>query len=148
MNNLQNLIITNICYTELVYDRIRKKLNLNLPNNDDIESFVKDIIVNSNKIEQVGKNYYVFSNKEHTRITVNKNNFRVITADKILDKNKRKTYTSRKDLNSRETLAYEYMLDGLSLKRIAKSTGYQWKTLKCFKSLWFDEKGNSRLEKF
>ena len=55
---------------------------------------------------------------------------------------------SRKDLNSRETLAYEYMLDGLSLKRIAKSTGYQWNTIKRFKSLWFDNEGNSRLEKF
>lgn len=60
----------------------------------------------------------------------------------------KKEYRSRKDLNSRETLAYEYMLDGLSLKRIAKSTGYQWKTLKRFKRLWFDEDGNSRLEKF
>ena len=57
-------------------------------------------------------------------------------------------YLSRKDLNSRETLAYEYMLDGLSLKRIAKSTGYQWNTIKRFKSLWFDNEGNSRLEKF
>lgn len=28
----------------------------------------------------------------------------------------KKEYLSRKDLNSRETLAYEYMLDGLSLK--------------------------------
>lgn len=60
----------------------------------------------------------------------------------------KKDYHSRKDLNSRETLVYEYMLDGLSLKRIAKSTGYQWKTLKRFKRLWFDKEGNSRLEKF
>lgn len=60
----------------------------------------------------------------------------------------KKEYLSRKDLNSRETLAYEYMLDGLSLKRIAKSTGYQWDTIKRFKSLWFDNEGNSRLEKF
>ena len=64
------------------------------------------------------------------------------------EKNKKKEYLSRKDLNSRETLAYEYMLDGLSLKRIAKSTGYQWNTIKRFKSLWFDNEGNSRLEKF
>ena len=60
----------------------------------------------------------------------------------------KKEYLSRKDLNSRETLAYEYMLDGLSLKRIAKSTGYQWNTIKRFKSLWFDNEGNSRLVKF
>ena len=60
----------------------------------------------------------------------------------------KKEYLSRKDLNSRETLAYEYMLDGLCLKRIAKSTGYQWKMIKRFKSLWFDNEGNSRLEKF
>lgn len=40
-----------------------------------------------------------------------------------------KEYHSRKDLNIRETLVYEYMLDGLSLKIIALSTGYQWKTL-------------------
>lgn len=35
----------------------------------------------------------------------------------------KREYRNRKDLNSRETLAYEYMLDGLILKRIAKSTG-------------------------
>ncbi len=60
----------------------------------------------------------------------------------------KKEYKSRKDLNSKELRAYDYMLDGLSLIKIAKSTGYQWKTLKRFKNLWFDEYGNSRLEKF
>jgi len=55
----------------------------------------------------------------------------------------KKEYQSRK-----EVLAYDYMFDGLSLKRIANSTCYQWKTLKRFKLLWFDEYGNSRLEKF
>lgn len=60
----------------------------------------------------------------------------------------KKEYKSRKNLNSRETLAYEYMLDGLSLKSVAKSTGYQLRTLQHFKNSWFDEYGNSRLEKF
>ncbi|MBC1476389.1 hypothetical protein HB892_01415 [Listeria welshimeri] len=60
----------------------------------------------------------------------------------------KKEYLSRKDLNSRETLAYEYMLDGLTLKRIAKSRGDQWKTIQRFKCLCFDNEGNSRLEKF
>ena len=58
----------------------------------------------------------------------------------------KKENQSRKDLSSKETLAYDYMLDGLSLKRIARSTGYQEKTLIRLKSLWFDENGQSRLE--
>lgn len=53
----------------------------------------------------------------------------------------KKEYRSRKDLNIRETLAYEYMLDGLSLKRIAKSTGYQWKPSNALKACGLMKQG-------
>lgn len=60
----------------------------------------------------------------------------------------KKEHLIQKALNSRETLAYLYMIDGLSLKRIAKSWSYQWKTIQRFKSIWFDIEDISRLEKF
>lgn len=55
MNTLQKTISDKVCYTELVYDRIRKKLALNL-SNDEIEVFIKDIIMNADKIERHDKN--------------------------------------------------------------------------------------------
>ncbi len=82
MDKLNKLISEEICYTELVYDRIRKKLILNL-SNDEIEVFIKDSIVNADKIEHIGKNYYCSNSSTKTRVTVNSNNFRVITAYKL-----------------------------------------------------------------
>jgi len=148
MYKLKKRISEEICYTELVYDRIRKKLILNL-SNDEIEVFIQNTVMNADKIERIGKNYYCYNNSINTRVTINSNNFRVITADKlqmIAKKKDKKVYRKRKGLNSKETLAYDYMLDGLSLKQIANSTGYQEKTLKRLKRLWFDETGGSRLE--
>lgn len=78
---IQN-ISNKLCYTELVYDRINKKLEIDLPRHN-LEHFIKKTILDADKIERIGKNYYVFNSLANTRITVNANNFRVITADRI-----------------------------------------------------------------
>lgn len=59
-----------------------KKLALNL-SNDEIEVFIKDTNMNADKIERIGKNYYSYNYLVNIRVTVNSNNFRVITADKL-----------------------------------------------------------------
>lgn len=73
-----------ICYTELVYERINKKLNTNF-SKEQIEKFILGIVEKSdeNCIEKIGKNYYVFNKSHNIRITINSNTFRVITVDKI-----------------------------------------------------------------
>ena len=80
----KNNILRNICYTDLVYGRINKKLGINLTN-DEIEEFIFKIINNAQKDEMViiGKNYYISNYTENIKITINRNTTRIITADKI-----------------------------------------------------------------
>ncbi|AUJ30583.1 DUF3781 domain-containing protein [Liquorilactobacillus hordei] len=82
MNKLINTLINQICYTALVYGRINKKLNINL-SNIEIEDLVRKTILTATNIERIGKNYYIYNHPANIRITVNANNFRVITADKL-----------------------------------------------------------------
>ncbi|MCL2039026.1 MAG: DUF3781 domain-containing protein [Bacteroidetes bacterium] len=80
-----DIFINKICYTELVYQRINKKLNTQF-SKQEIEKMIFDIIEKTEEsyFEKKGKNYYI-SNKEHNiRITINSNTFRVITVDKIV----------------------------------------------------------------
>ena len=80
----KNNILRNICYTDLVYGRINKKLGINLTN-DEIEEFIFKIINNAQKdeMEIIGKNYYISNYTENIKITINRNTTRIITADKI-----------------------------------------------------------------
>ncbi|MCV9926613.1 DUF3781 domain-containing protein [Flavobacterium sp. LS1R49] len=65
-------ILNNICYTELVYDRINKKLNSNFTKSE-IETMLFDIIKETQKkfFQKNGKNYYVSNIENDIRITVN-----------------------------------------------------------------------------
>ena len=83
-----NKILQNICYTELVYDRINKKLNTKLSKKQ-IEKLVFEVIDKTKEsfFEKIGKNYYVSNIEYNIRITINANTYRIITVDKI--KNKR-----------------------------------------------------------
>jgi len=83
----KTVILNNICYTELVYDRINKKLNSKY-SKDDIERLLFDIIKKTQEthFEKKGKNYYVTNTENNIRITINSNTYRIITVD-ILDKN-------------------------------------------------------------
>lgn len=76
--------IENICYTELVYERINKKLNINY-SKEQIEFFIVEILKETNEMffTKTGKNYYVTNTEKNIRITINSNTFRVITVDKI-----------------------------------------------------------------
>ncbi len=77
-------ILENICYTELVYERINKKLNINFSNKQ-IEDFIfKTLIETDEKLfSKIGKNFYVENVEKEIRITINSNTFRIITVDKI-----------------------------------------------------------------
>lgn len=84
MINPKNEILEKHCYSELVYQRINKKLKT-VFSKDETEHFIKKILeeTSSNNYLKKGKNFYI-SNKQHAiRLTINSNTFRVITVDKI-----------------------------------------------------------------
>lgn len=81
-------ILNKLCYTELVYDRINKKLNSKL-SKAEIESMLLKIIEETQEafFLKTGKNFYITNHNNNIRITVNSYTFRVITVDRII-KNK------------------------------------------------------------
>ena len=89
MNINKNEILNNICYTELVYERINKK-NCTHFSKEQIEEQILEIIkkTNESSFEKIGKNYYISNIEHNIRITVNSNTFRVITVDRLNNKNK------------------------------------------------------------
>ena len=84
MNINKQEILENICYTELVYERISKKLNINFSKKQ-IEVYLFNILKETDKtlFTKSGKNIYVMNTENNIRITINSNTFRVITVDKI-----------------------------------------------------------------
>ncbi len=80
----KNEISENICYTELVYRRINKKLNSQFSKKQ-IEEFVLKILKETDEkfFSKIGKNYYVENTENNVRLTINSNTFRIVTADKI-----------------------------------------------------------------
>ena len=84
MNINKTEILNNICYTELVYGRINKKLNTNL-SKPEIEKILIDIIKETQEIffKRIGKNVYVTNSGKNIKITINSNTYRVITVDRI-----------------------------------------------------------------
>jgi hypothetical protein len=84
MKNNKQKIIENICYTELVYQRINKKLKVNYSKKEIEELIVKVLKATDEKFfTRTGKNYYVSNSEYNIRITINSNTFRVITVDEI-----------------------------------------------------------------
>lgn len=83
MNFIRKSISNNICYTDLVYDRINKKLETELTRQE-IEQLVLDIILDKTSIiKKNGKNYYVYNYNLSISITINSSTFRVITMSRI-----------------------------------------------------------------
>ncbi len=84
MKSYKTEILNKICYTERVYDRINKKLNLNFSKKD-IEKMIFEVLNETNEIlfKKTGKNIYVTNNDRNIRITINSNTYRVITADDL-----------------------------------------------------------------
>jgi len=85
MQEVKNNILENLCYTALVYERINKKLTVNMKKQE-TETFIKKIIqeTDSSKFVQIGKNFYISNEKQGIRITVNSNTYRIITVDKLV----------------------------------------------------------------
>lgn len=84
MNINKQEILENICYTELVYERINKKLKIEFSKiqiEDYIFTVLKDTDIDF--YTKVGKNYYVINADNNIRITINSNTFRIITVDRI-----------------------------------------------------------------
>ena len=81
---MKNKILKNICYSELVYGRINKKLNIQLSKKQ-IEGFVLRIIKETDEkfFLKRGKNYYIQNTENNLRLTINSNTFRIITVDKL-----------------------------------------------------------------
>jgi hypothetical protein len=76
--------LENICYTELVYGRINKKLDIHFTK-EQIEKFTFKVLeeTDENNFSKIGKNYYVVNSVYNVRITINSNTFRIITVDKL-----------------------------------------------------------------
>jgi hypothetical protein len=87
MKDSKQRIIENICYTELVYERINKKLTADF-SKEQIESFVDEILRKTNEKYYIktGKNYYVTNIENNIRVTINSNTFRIITVDRLRNK--------------------------------------------------------------
>jgi hypothetical protein len=84
MTDKKQKIIENLCYTELVYERINKKLTTDFSNGQ-IESFIDEILRKTNEkfYVKTGKNYYVTNTENNVRVTINSNTFRIITVDRL-----------------------------------------------------------------
>lgn len=75
-------ILKKHCYTDLVYGRINKKLELNYSKKE-IKHFIKKTLLESDSYLKKGKNFYISNLESKIRITVNSYTFRIITVDKI-----------------------------------------------------------------
>jgi hypothetical protein len=84
MNIYKTEILNKICYTELVYERINKKLNSKYQKSV-IEKMLFEIIKETNEIhfQKIGKNIYISNIELNIKITINSNTYRIITVDRI-----------------------------------------------------------------
>ncbi len=84
MNINKTEILNNICYTELVYNRINKKLNSKF-SKAEIEEILFRTIKETKEMffQRIGKNIYIENFDNNIKITINSNTYRVITVNKI-----------------------------------------------------------------
>ena len=87
MSNYKKDILDKICYTELVYGRINKKLNTEL-SKEEIEKMILELITETDEIDfkKTGKNIYITNHKKNIRLTINSFTTRIITADRLKNK--------------------------------------------------------------
>ena len=84
MNIDKTEILDRICYTELVYERINKKLDSKFSKSE-IEKMLFDIVKETQEMffQRIGKNIYVTSRERNIKITINSHTYRIITVDKL-----------------------------------------------------------------
>ncbi|MDA3883091.1 MAG: DUF3781 domain-containing protein [Bacteroidales bacterium] len=92
MNRYKTEILHNICYTELVYERINKKLN-GAFSKDEIEKMMYEILLETDdeQFHKTGKNIYVTNVERNMRITINSNSYRIITVVNLASIKKKTT---------------------------------------------------------
>ncbi len=85
MNINKQEILNSICYTELVYERINKKLNINFSKKQ-IEVFIFRTLKETDEkyFSKIGKNFYIKNIEKNIKITINSNTYRIITVDKLI----------------------------------------------------------------
>lgn len=84
MSSYKSTIIDKICYTNLVYERINKKLSIEL-SKDEIEEMIMAIIkeTDESQFHKNGKNIYITNKANNVRLTINSFTNRIITVDRI-----------------------------------------------------------------
>ncbi len=84
MEDYKTEILGKICYTDLVYGRINKKLNIQLTKVE-IEKMIYKIIEGTDQtmFQKSGKNIYITNNYKNVRLTINSYTNRIITADRL-----------------------------------------------------------------
>ncbi len=85
MIKTKQIILEKLCYTELVYGRINKKLKINF-SKQQIEEYILRILKETEPefYTKTGKNYYIFNNENNIRLTINSFTYRIITVDRIV----------------------------------------------------------------
>lgn len=84
MKSYKKEIVDKICYTDLVYARIAKKLDIEISKSK-IEKLILKIITETDdtNFQKTGKNIYVINDENNIRLTINSYTNRIITADKL-----------------------------------------------------------------
>ncbi|WP_010662284.1 DUF3781 domain-containing protein [Marinilabilia salmonicolor] len=84
MIRYKELVLNDICYTDLVYERINKKLNRRYSRHE-VEEMILETLKDSEEthFRRSGKNIYVTNNDRKIKITINFNTCRVITVDAL-----------------------------------------------------------------
>ena len=84
MTQTKKIILENLCYTDLVYSRINKKLGSHL-SKFQIENLIFNAIKETEDkfFSKKGKNYYITNVPKNFRITINSYTNRVITVDRL-----------------------------------------------------------------
>ncbi|ODT34902.1 MAG: hypothetical protein BGN92_07375 [Sphingobacteriales bacterium 41-5] len=84
MNINRTEILNRICYTEVVYHRINKKLESNYSRSE-IENLIFNIINETQEMffQRIGKNNYVTNTERNIKIIINTNTYRIITVDRM-----------------------------------------------------------------
>ncbi|WP_203640372.1 DUF3781 domain-containing protein [Levilactobacillus andaensis] len=78
-------IIDHVCYTELVYQRVNKKLSVDL-SQAEVEGLVVLVLDDSaTSIEKRGKNYYVTNQPRQVQLVINSFNYRLITVNRVTE---------------------------------------------------------------
>jgi hypothetical protein len=85
MKAIKKEILEKHGYTELVYERINKKLGIHFSKKE-IASFMKQIISETEVtcFKKIGKNFYITNKQQGIKITVNSTTFRIITVNQLI----------------------------------------------------------------